>query len=413
MNILILHRIPYYKIEYHKGIDHFRHKVFYIGTEESLQSIPENIPCEKIIRPGRANVFREVCEYINKLKIKFDHIISLSEYELQTAAQLREVFHVNGSSSADVEIVRNKLLMKKAVFQNRIRVPDFYHLPEFIERNDISATGRWVIKPIDGASSENVIIFKDRSTLKSSLKYRRTGIAELDSGISAIKRYEVEEYVDGEIIHIDGLVLDGNVIACLTSQYIGNCLSYANGNPLGSVQIDTSNDMREWTQSCIDAVKIKKGSFHLEAIKSKQGLVFLEIANRVGGGDVVKTFELAAGIHLPTAELKLIMQENVSLNLNKQSYYKYGWFVFPGHKIESGYARVINAEKFKDHELMREWYQLGNDQLCKKNITYQSNEVPVAGVVQGVDSIDLINFMNKMFVSVKVVGSNNSINKVA
>lgn len=80
--------------------------------------------------------------------------------------------------------------------------------------------------------------------------------------------FEVEEYINGAILHIDGLVKNGKLGVCVASEYLGTCLDYANGFPLGSFQIETTRAIKQWTQQCLQAVDIQQGCFHLEAIST-------------------------------------------------------------------------------------------------------------------------------------------------
>ncbi|HLB43201.1 MAG TPA: ATP-grasp domain-containing protein [Gammaproteobacteria bacterium] len=413
MNILILHRIPYYKIEYHRGIDHAKHHVVYIGTAENIANLPENLSCQKIIRAGKKDIENEIVDYIKQSPYPFDRIISLSEYELMTAAKLRELFNVEGPKPLEVELVRNKLTMKTALANAGIKVPAFASLESLLSNKAFSHVGKVVIKPIDGASSKDVILCKNVEYAIKTVQQGNTGITELDQRLKSLDAYEIEAFIEGKIFHIDGLVQNGKLVGCLASQYVGTCLDYAKGKPLGSVQIATTITMQEWTQRCIEAVQIKNGSFHLEAIESSEGLVFLEIANRVGGADVVKTFELATSIHLPSCELKFMLGEDSMKTNIKQSSYCYGWFVFPGHQLVSGFAKTINSHQCKHHRFILNWYELQEDQPCQKHITYQPHEVPIAGIVKGNDSQELIQFLQHMFNRVSVVDKKQYLENVA
>ena len=413
MNILILHRIPYYKIEYHRGIDHVKHHVVYIGTAENIANIPEDLSCQKIIRAGEKDIENEIFDYIKQSSYSFDRIISLSEYELIAAARLRELFNVEGPKPWEVELVRNKLAMKSVLAKAGIKVPSFASLESLLSNKPFSHLGKVVIKPIDGASSKDVILCENVEYVIKMLKQSNTGIAELDQRSKSLDAYEIEAFIEGKIFHIDGLVQDRKLVICLASQYVGTCLDYAKGKPLGSVQIVTTPSMQEWTQRCIEAVQIKNGSFHLEAIESSEGLVFLEIANRVGGADVVKTFESATSIHLPSCELKLMLGENFIETHGKQSPYCYGWFVFPGHQLVSGFAKIINSYQCKHHRFILNWHELQEDQPCQKHITYQPHEVPIAGIVKGNDSQELIQFLQHMFNRVSVVDKKHYLENVA
>jgi hypothetical protein len=213
-----------------------------------------------------------------------------------------------------------------------------------------------------------------------------------------LSRYEIEEFIEGPILHIDGLVQSSKVLIQIPSRYIGTCLGYAQGQPLGSVQIEPSKEVEEWTQACIRAVGIENGCFHLEAIQSPKGLVFLEIGARVGGADVVDSFELKTNMHLPSSELKILLEPErpVLLRLQISSNY-FGWFVYPGHHLAAEYAQVRGTESFKAHASVFRWDELTPTQKLPRKITYQAVEVPVAGVVQGPSSSYLECFVQHIF----------------
>ena len=402
MKILILHRIPYHKIDYHRGIDHDRHDVTYVGTETALANIPDHVNCQKLVRPGVGKTADEVIALLEAQQLRFDRILSLSEYELLDAAQVREYFGVSGPTIAQVEKVRDKVVMKTMVAAAGIRVPEFLPLPKLVQHPP-----QWqdpiVLKPIDGASSENVKVFSSVTTLLQALHQRSTGIHLLDREDNAnFAQFEAEEFIQGPIIHFDGLVQDGEVKVVLASQYVGNCLEYADGQPLGSVQIDLNARERAWVSEVLGAVDLTQGSFHLEAIASDRGLVFLEVANRVGGADVVDTFELATGIHLPSAELKICVGETLQLPPLDSSAKKYGWYIFPGHHYQSDYCRISEDHHFRNHPFIVRWQQLSTAQKLPDRITYQAVEVPLAGLVGGDNSEMLQTFLRELFTQVKI-----------
>lgn len=59
MKILVLHRVPYFKIEYHRGISHDRHDVTYFGTDQALATLPPHLRCERVSRPVSARPSRK------------------------------------------------------------------------------------------------------------------------------------------------------------------------------------------------------------------------------------------------------------------------------------------------------------------------------------------------------------------
>src|SRR4051812_11199837 len=103
MKILILHRVPYGRIEYERGIDHDVHDVTYLGTKEALATVPPNLRHRAVMRPGERSAYEEATDWDGLAHSRFERIISLSEYELLDAARLREVLHVEGPNVADVQ----------------------------------------------------------------------------------------------------------------------------------------------------------------------------------------------------------------------------------------------------------------------------------------------------------------------
>jgi biotin carboxylase len=402
MKILILHRIPYHKIDYHRGINHDSHDVTYVGTETALSNIPSSLNCHKLVRSGVKKTADEVISILEKKKLTFDLVLSLSEYELLDAAQIREYFQMSGATIAQVEKVRNKLVMKTMVAAAGICVPGFLSLPELIE-HDPKWQSSIVLKPIDGASSENIKIFSSTTVLLEALRQGRTGITVIDQqDCSNLSQFEVEEFIQGPIFHFDGLVQQGEVKVIVASQYVGNCLEFANGKPLGSVQIDLSTQARNWALRVLQAVELTHGSFHLEAILRDKELVFLEVANRVGGADVVDTFEMATGIHLPSEELKIYLSEILKLPKTDFLAKKYGWYVFPGHHYQFDHCHIVQDNHFRNNPFVIRWHQLSATQKLPKHITYQSVEVPLAGLIGGNNSQALQKFLQELFTQIKV-----------
>ncbi|WP_399096582.1 acetyl-CoA carboxylase biotin carboxylase subunit family protein [Streptomyces sp. BBFR2] len=313
MKILILHRVPYFKIEYARGIPHDRHEVTYFGTDQALATLPDGLRCERVSRPGTRSAYDEARQWLTTHPRTFDRVISVSEYELLDAARLREHLGVTGPRVEQVTLTRDKVLMKQAAQDAGIRVPRFSALPDLLHPHARAPwQGRTVLKPHRGASSENVLVYDTPHQALTAVTEGRTGVAALDTGTGRAD-FQAEEFISGPIRHFDGLIQDGTLLLLTASQYVGTCLRYAQGQPMGSYQITCDAPTRTWVTRALAAVGIKDGSFHLEAIVSEeQELVFLEVGNRVGGADVVATVELATGVHLPSYELRILLGEPVA-----------------------------------------------------------------------------------------------------
>lgn len=347
MNIMILHRVPYARIEYHRGIDHTEHHVTYIGNQAIIDTLPHDLRCTAVVRPGIGQTFDEVQAWLEQHPQHFDRVISMSEYELLDAARLREVHGIPGASVSQVMLTRNKLLMKDAVAAADLRVPRYQSVTDFLHNPPACPwSGKTVVKPHSGASSVDVEIHTSVKQASDALKRR------LADGTLLADEFEVEEFIDGPVRHFDGLIQNGVLYEITAIQYVGTCLAYMErGQPLGSFQIDVTPQIRQWVERALAAVQIRNGSFHLEAIMDGDDPVFLEVGNRVGGADVVATFEMATGVHLPSLELRIhlgagALPQRPATHGERPSF---GWFVYAGHlQPDPQFHGLSGAERFRE-----------------------------------------------------------------
>jgi len=400
MRILILHRIASRFIRYETGIDHSAHDVTYVGTAHPLSRLPPGLRCTRIERPGTSSdTVEEVLAAVAGSR-RPDLVIALAEVDLIAAARVRAALGVPGEREADVLPARDKVVMKSAVARAGLRVPRFLSLVEALdtEVSELPWPGETVLKPLDGSASKHVQAYP---TLVDALDAVR------GSGLPAgteCDEFEVEEFVNGPIFHVDGMLADGTAVAIRASRYVGTCLGYVAGNPLGSVQIALTPELRQWSLDCLTAAGITTGLFHLEGIETPAGPVFLEVAARFGGADVVDTFELSTGLHMPSRFLQMITA-NANTGPEAQpdaTGAHYGWFVWPGHQLGGNYCRIANEKEFRESRLVWRWTQRHEDEPIKTILSYTDTDIPLAGIVGPADSAELERFLRDLFTSVKV-----------
>ncbi|MEO3787451.1 hypothetical protein ABGB12_29340 [Actinocorallia sp. B10E7] len=394
MRILVMHRIPDSFARYAQNIDHERHEVTYVSAADRVATLPQGVRARFVERPGTGDTAREVLEAVAGLPVP-DLVIAMSEYDLLPAARVREALGTPGPREADVLPVRDKVVMKAAVEAAGLRAPRYLPLGAALAGGESAVPwkGRTVLKPLSGASSEGV---SEHPTVAAALKAGRS----VDAA-----DHEIEEFVEGPVIHLDGLMADGDLHSVLASRYLGTCLSYAReGTPLGSVQIDTPPDLADWARDCLRAVGVLDGPFHLEAILSGEGPVFLEVGARPGGADIVDAFELATGVHLQSAQVLQLVGETAGLPPARTPGPDgmYGFFVIPGHTLGSRYCRISGEERFRDDPLVHRWVQRAPDEPVKDTITYADFDIPVAGVIGPASSEVLEGFLTELFATIRV-----------
>ncbi|GGQ69986.1 ATP-grasp domain-containing protein [Couchioplanes azureus] len=409
MRILILHRITDEVVRYADGIDFGAHDVTFVGTPERLATLPAHLPGERIARPGLGDTDTEVLTAIAG-RARPDLVIAQSEYDLIAAARVRQALGVPGDHEADVAPIRDKVVMKAAAARAGLRVPRFLPLPQALsDASAVAWRGRTVLKPLDGASSQDVRVFDTAAAALETV--RREGLpADGDPD-----RFEIEEFVDGPIIHVDGLVAAGNPVAVQASRYVGTCLGYAEGRPLGSVQIDTTPDAAAWTAACLDAVGIHTGPFHLEGIETPDGPVFLEVAGRFGGAGVAETFALATGVHLPSMQLRVLSDGPGARPDVRPSDpgARYGWFIWPGHRLGAQHCTVGGTDDFRRDPVVRRWVQRADGEPISQTLSYADSDVPLAGIVGPAPTPVLERFLRDMFATVRVAPAAQAVTHVA
>nr|WP_314477487.1 ATP-grasp domain-containing protein [uncultured Pseudomonas sp.] len=395
MKILILHRVPYPRIEYHRGIDHALHEVTYFGKQAAIDTLPAQLQCERVVRAGIASASDEALAWLADSPRHFDRIISMSEYELLDAARLREALGVEGASLQTVTLARNKLLMKEAVQACGLRIPKFMSLACYLDsEGQVPWAGKTVLKPHSGASSADVSVHlpaQAHEEIRRKIREQSLPVGD----------FQVEEYVAGPIRHFDGLVLNGRIVTLQASEYVGTCLDYMErGMPLGSWHVDSCPAMRDWVGQALSAVRIANGAFHLEAIMDDDGPVFLEVGNRVGGADVVATYEMATGIHLPSLELRIYVEGklDVSTLSSRQPSLGYGWFVFSGHTHpQRTFLGLDGADELRNSPYIVQWNELEQGTPLPGHVTYSAFEAPLAGIVKTNDPKLTRDWMHDLF----------------
>ncbi|WP_322726533.1 ATP-grasp domain-containing protein [Streptomyces spongiae] len=327
-----------------------------------------------------------------------DTVVALSEFDLVPAAQVREELGVPGPRVDDALTVRDKLVMKSAVAAAGLRTPRFASLDQALDLGAASLPwqGRTVLKPVAGASSKETHTFASPSEALQAVRDGEVRCSATD--------FQIEEFVVGPILHIDGLLTAGEPVVIQASRYIGTCLDYARGQPLGSAQTDTEPDLVDWALRCLKAVGVESGPFHLEAIETARGPVFLEVGARCGSVGVVDAFERATGVRLPGAAVRLQVDGASALPRPRLPGpgERYGWFLLPGHTLGSAYCRISGEQGFRHDPLVRHWEQRREDEPLRNAASYAYRNVPLGGLLGPGSHSALERFITQLFKSVRV-----------
>ncbi|MEU5048268.1 ATP-grasp domain-containing protein [Streptomyces sp. NPDC021096] len=382
MKILVIHQVPYRKMSYHLGLDHDRHEVTYIGHPQRMADLPAELRCRRIELAEGEDLVEGVTARVSP-EDGFEKLLSLSEFGILQAWHIRRHLGLAGPSLEQIERVRDKVSMKQALADSGIRHPRFEPAPAPCDA--LPWTGRTVIKPRQGASSEGV-------TLHDTAREALTAYWKLDDRLD----FQLEEYIDGDILHIDGLVSDGTPGDLVISRYINKPVEYLDGHVIASHQIpDPHGRFRHFAEQVVKALEIESGCVHLELFETAEGeLVFLEIANRMGGAGVVNAHLGHTGIHLPSHEIAIRLGLERPAPAQPSGRY-HGWLVVPGHHLGTRGHTITVPEAVRQHPAIDALHVLAPEQPLPDHITYHEWLVPVFIEASHADAGELAAFFRE------------------
>jgi len=226
-----------------------------------------------------------------------DRIVAMDDYDVWTAAALREHLRIAGMGETTVRYFRDKLAMRLKAQEYDIPIPDFVHVLNYdcIRAFMEGVPPPWVLKPRAEASTIGI------TKIASPDEFW----PRLDVLGDRQSHYVLERYLPGEVFHVDSLVYDRQVVFAEAHQYGRPPLDVFHGGgipttrtlPRKSPEVLT---LRELNRKVIQSFGLLQGATHLEFIKASEDgrFYFLEAAARVGGANIADLVEHATGISL-------------------------------------------------------------------------------------------------------------------
>lgn len=127
---------------------------------------------------------------------------------------------------------------------------------------------------------------------------------KLDELGDAQSFFHLEQFIPGEIYHVDSLVYEGNVLFAQPHKYARPPMTVAHeGGVFVSRTLphdgDEARAILDLNERLLGAFALDHGATHAEFIRDHDGqYYFLEVAARVGGADIERLVEAASGLNL-------------------------------------------------------------------------------------------------------------------
>jgi biotin carboxylase len=226
-----------------------------------------------------------------------DRVVPLDDYDVETAAALREHLRNPGMGDTTARHFRDKLAMRVRARDRGILVPDFVpvlnhdQIRAFIER----VPPPWVLKPRSEAATIGIRKIEHPGQLWSTL----------DELGDRQTYFVLERYVLGDVFHVDSIVYERKVLFAEAHQYRTPPMdvTYKGGLFISRTLPRHGRDtirLKALNRTVLRALGFVRGVAHTEFIKSRQGnrFYFLETAARVGGAYLVEMIEASTGLNL-------------------------------------------------------------------------------------------------------------------
>ena len=224
-----------------------------------------------------------------------DAIVPLDDYDVETAAALREHLRLPGLGETGARYFRDKLAMRTQAAAHGIAVPAFTPVFSYDRLRDYMArvSPPWVLKPRSEAGAMGIKKLYDAEEVWRWLD--RLGDEQ--------SFFHLEQFIAGEIYHVDSLVYAGRLLFAQPHKYARPPMTVAHeGGVFVSRTLPDGDEARailDLNARLLAAFGLERGATHAEFIRGQDGqYYFLEVAARVGGANIEQLVESASGLNL-------------------------------------------------------------------------------------------------------------------
>ena len=228
---------------------------------------------------------------------EIDRVVPLDDFDVETAAALREHLRIPGMGDTTSRYFRDKLAMRVKARDHGVLVPEFVHALNHARIHEFTTrvAPPWVLKPRAEASAVGIKKVDSAAELWPLLE-------ELGDRQSF---HLIEQFIPGDIFHVDSIVSEGEPVFTAVSKYGTPPMEVAHG---GGVFMTRTIPRASADAQALEALDhellrtlgLLRGVTHTEFIKGAGDgrFYFLETAARVGGANIAEVVEAARGVNL-------------------------------------------------------------------------------------------------------------------
>ncbi|MBI4955153.1 MAG: ATP-grasp domain-containing protein [Myxococcales bacterium] len=227
----------------------------------------------------------------------FSRITPLDDYDVETAAHLREHMRIPGMGETTARYFRDKLAMRERALARHIPVPEFVHVLNDARVREFFAKvpPPWLLKPRSQASSSGIKRF-DKA---------EDALAAAEALGDERSHHLFERMIPGSFYHVDSIVSGREVVFAEAHAYRTSLLDVVNtGGIFASRTLDRGGELSQRllaaNRRVIEHLGLVRGVTHCEYVLSSTDdeIYFVESAARVGGAHIADLVAASTGVNL-------------------------------------------------------------------------------------------------------------------
>ncbi|MEW6323194.1 MAG: ATP-grasp domain-containing protein [Acidobacteriota bacterium] len=230
-------------------------------------------------------------------RVALDRIVPLDDFDLEKASALREHLRVPGMGETTTRHFRDKLAMRMRAEEAGLPVPAFVHVLNDARIRAFTARvpPPWVLKPRSEAGTIGIRKIRSEDELWPAIE----SLGDRHS------YYLLEQFVPGDVHHVDSVVDHGQVLGAVASRYGTPPFDVSHGGGIFTTELMERGTPDEqaliaFNRQVLSALGLVRGVSHTEFIRGREDgrWYFLETSARVGGAHIADLVEAATGVNL-------------------------------------------------------------------------------------------------------------------
>ena len=254
---------------------------------DEIFAIPADITREDLLK-GVSHVARTR---------RIDRVVALDDFDVETAALLREHLRLPGMGETTARYFRDKLAMRVRAADHGVLVPPFVGLfnDEAVTAYLDAVTGPWLVKPRSQAAAIGIRKAESRDEVWQHVH-----------ALGDLRAFSLlEQFIPGDIYHVDSIVWNRDVVFSAAHRYGSPPWTVAHHGGIFTTSTvppdsDDAQVLAALNRRLLETLGLVRGVTHTEFIRAHADgrFYFLETAARVGGAFIVDVIRAATDVDL-------------------------------------------------------------------------------------------------------------------